>query len=163
MVSDTRWRLSSENRTMTVTGWTWNSWRGPGRLLAVLAVILIAGCDEASPTAPSVPLNQRFTLAPGESASIAGASIVVEMVRVSNDSRCPGDAICIQGGDALVHIVVHGGVASNYELHTGDAARGSVQHGTVRITLIELQPYPFNSLPAIRPEQYRATFTASAR
>jgi hypothetical protein len=52
--------------------------------------------------------------------------------------------------------------AGQYERHTGDAARASIQHGTVRVTLIELQPYPFGSLPAIRPEQYRATFTASA-
>jgi hypothetical protein len=128
----------------------------------VLALIMGAGCDEASPTAPSVPLNQRFTLAPGESASIAGTSLLIEMVRVSGDSRCPGDAICIQGGDALVHIVVHGGTVSNYELHTGDAARGSIQHGTARVTLIDLQPYPFSSRPAIRADEYRATFTVSA-
>jgi hypothetical protein len=154
--------MSCEDRTMTIAGSTRNSCHGLGRLLMFLALILTIGCDEASPTAPSVPLNQRFTLAPGESVSIAGASTVVEMIRVSDDSRCPGDAICIQGGDALVHIVVHGGATSNYALHTGDAARASIQHGTVRITLIELQPYPFGSLPAIRPDQYRATFTVSA-
>jgi hypothetical protein len=84
----------------------------------------------------------------------------VELVRVTGDSRCPADALCIQGGDALVHIVVRSSQVSEYELHTGDAARASVQHGALRIALIDLQPYPFSSR-TIRPDEYRATLTAS--
>jgi hypothetical protein len=127
---------------------------------ALLGLLLLTACDEATPTGPTVPLNQQFTLAPGESATIAGATARMEFVRVSGDSRCPADAICIQGGDAVVHIVVHGGRASSYELHTGDTARASIQHGALRITLVDLQPYPFSSR-TIRADEYRATFTAS--
>ena len=111
---------------------------------------------------PSVPLNQHFTLAPGESATIAGASARVELVRVAGDSRCPGDALCIQGGDALVHIVVHGEQVSDVRAAYRRCGRASIQHGALRITLIDLQPYPFSSR-TIRPDEYRATFTRHDR
>jgi hypothetical protein len=128
--------------------------------LTLLCLCFLAACDEPAPTRPSVPLNQQFTLAPGERATLVDAAAQIEFVTVSGDSRCPADAVCIQGGDALVHIVVHGSQVSEYQLHTGDAARSSVQHGPLRITLVDLQPYPFSSR-TIRPDQYRATLTAA--
>jgi hypothetical protein len=128
--------------------------------LTLIGLLMLAGCDERTPTSPSVPLNQPFTLAVGESATIAGAAARLEVLRVSGDSRCPVDAICIQGGDAVVHIAVHDRGVAEYELHTGDAARASVRHGVLRITLVDLQPYPFSSR-TIGPGEYRATFTAS--
>ncbi|MQA29604.1 MAG: hypothetical protein GEU82_07175 [Luteitalea sp.] len=112
------------------------------------------------PSGPSVPLAQQFTLAPGESTAIQDASVRVQFVRVSADSRCPADALCIQGGDALVHIAVRGGGEQEYELHTGDSARAAVQHGALRIALIGLQPYPFSSR-TIQPDEYRATLVVS--
>jgi hypothetical protein len=65
---------------------------------------------------------------------------------VSGDSRCPADAVCIQGGDAIVHLrVVEDGATSRYELHTGDSSRASAQHRDMTIELVDLQPYPFSS------------------
>jgi hypothetical protein len=110
------------------------------------------------PTAPSVPPNQQLILAAGTSAPIEGTSLILEFLRVSNDSRCPGDAICITGGDALVHIIVRGDRSAEYELHTGDSSRASALREGWRITLVNLQPYPFSSLPPIQPSDYRATF-----
>jgi hypothetical protein len=78
-------------------------------------------------------------------------------VEVTGDSRCPADAICIQGGDAVVHVRVYDerGTAS-YELHTGDSSQATAAHRDVRIALVELQPYPFSSRP-FSPSDYRAT------
>ena len=124
---------------------------------AVVCLLLATACYENSATGPTVPLNERFTLAPGETAVLADTSLRVQFVRVSNDSRCPADAVCIQGGDATVHILVDGGA---YELHTGDASQASITHGGVTIELVELQPYPFSSR-TIAPGDYRATLRAS--
>ncbi len=124
---------------------------------AVVCLLLATACYGNSATGPTVPLNERFTLAPGEAVVLADASLRVEFVRVSNDSRCPADVVCIQGGDALVHILVDGGP---YELHTGDASQASITHGGVTIELLELQPYPFSSR-TIEPGDYRATLRAS--
>jgi hypothetical protein len=56
-----------------------------------------------------------------------------------------------------VHVrVLDAGNLSSYELHTGDSRRASVAHGSLRIELLELQPYPFSSR-TIDPSDYRAT------
>jgi len=114
--------------------------------------LAVGGCDE-SVTGPS--LNEEFTMAPGEIASVADANIRVRFERVEGDSRCPADATCIQGGDALVHIsVLEGSASTPYELHTGSMA--PVQHHDLTIGLVDLQPYPFSSR-TIEPGDYRAT------
>jgi hypothetical protein len=107
-----------------------------------------------------VPLTEQFTLAPGQSVSIEDASLSVQFLRVSSDSRCPADAICIQAGDAVVRVRVAGGGSAEYELYTNDKTRSSVTHGAFRIELVGLQPYPFGS-SAIDPASYRATLVVT--
>jgi hypothetical protein len=128
--------------------------------LVVLCLLTITACDE-NPVGPTVGVNERFTLAPGEVATVRDLGLNVQFMNVTGDSRCPADALCIQGGDALVHIrVLDGGATSSYELHTGDASRATVTHNQLRIALVELQPYPFTSR-TIAPGEYRATLTVS--
>jgi len=111
---------------------------------------------------PTVPLNQRFTLSRGEAARVESTEVRVQFTAVTGDSRCPIDAVCILGGDAIVHIQLFDGSSSGigYELHTGDSARAAVTHGQMRIELVDLQPYPFSSRTTA-PDEYRATFTVS--
>ena len=120
----------------------------------------MAGCDDADPVGPTVPLNTTFTLAPGQVMAVEGTSLRVVFLRVSGDSRCPADAICIQGGDAVVHVRAIESSSADYELHTGDQARATVFHSAFRITLQQLAPYPFSSR-TIPPDEYRATLSVS--
>ncbi|MGQ0737360.1 MAG: hypothetical protein ACT4QD_27410 [Acidobacteriota bacterium] len=126
-------------------------------LLTGIGVILVAfgaGCDE-SLTGPTVPLNQDFTLAPRQTAWVEAASLTVRFDRVTGDSRCPSDVVCIQGGDAIVHITVTSAQSvRGHELHTGDLK--PVRHDEVTIALVSLVPYPFSSR-TISPDEYRAT------
>ena len=127
--------------------------------IATLLVCLLAAtaCNEASPTGPTVGLDQRFALAPGETASVADSAMRLRFERVSGDSRCPADAVCIQGGDAIVHVQASGvGDSTTLELHTGDSSRAWATYGGVKVALMELQPYPFSS-QTITPGDYRAT------
>jgi len=129
--------------------------------LLVVCLLAVTACDE-NPIGPTVPLNERFTLAPNEVATVRDADVRVQFVNVSGDSRCPADALCITGGDAIVHIrVFDDDGASAYELHTGDLSRAAIMHERFRIELVELQPYPFSSRPPIEPGDYRATLTVS--
>ena len=129
--------------------------------LVISCLLLATACDEQSIAGPTVGLNQQFTLAPSEVAVVRDVDLRVQFVEVTGDSRCPADAVCITGGDALVHIrVSDGSSSSTYELHTGDSSRASIVHGSVKIALVELQPYPFSSR-TIAPGDYRATLTAS--
>ena len=118
----------------------------------------MAACDDAQPTGPTVRLNEEFTLAPGELAAVRDTSLRVQFVRVSGDSRCPADALCIQGGDAVVHVRAVDTASADYELHTGDQARAAANHSGFRIELAQLQPYPFSSR-TIAPSEYRATLS----
>ena len=62
---------------------------------APFCLLAATACDE-SPTGPTVTLDQRFTLAPGETASIEGRGVTLRFEGVTGDSRCPGDAVCIR-------------------------------------------------------------------
>lgn len=102
-----------------------------------------------------MPMDQEFTLAAGEVASLEGARVRIQFLGVEGDSRCPADAFCIQGGDALVKIEVHSAARTTpYDLHTGD--QRPVKDGDLTIALVRLDPYPFGS-QTIQPRDYRAT------
>ena len=125
------------------------------RLLVFGFCLLAAtGCDQPL-TGPSTPLNTEFVLAPGETMGIESASLSVTFNRVAGDSRCPADALCVQGGSADVHITATSNAARReHVLKTGDMK--PVQHGDVTISLVQLAPYPFSSR-TIAPDEYRAT------
>jgi hypothetical protein len=119
-------------------------------------VLALSSCDDTV-AGPTVPLNQQFTLAIGQTATISNAGITVTFTGVPNDSRCPGDAICVTAGDATVSIeaLPPAGGRSRYELHTADMQ--PVQHGELTISLLQLDPYPFTTR-SIQAGDYRATF-----
>jgi hypothetical protein len=126
---------------------------------AIFCLLAVTACSEKSPSAPS-PIAREVVLAPGQTTTVPEAEINVRFDGVAGDSRCPGDAICILGGDALVQIAVipRRGTARNYDLHTGDMR--PVSHEELTISLIDLSPYPFSSRP-IQPSDYRATLRIS--
>ena len=125
------------------------------RFIVFLAlVVALIACDEKV-TGPTTPLNAEFTLAPGESAAIEGASLGVRFNRITGDNRCPADAVCILGGSADVNITVVADRSSqDYVLRTGDMR--PVRHEEYTISLVQVAPYPF-SARTIEPHEYRVT------
>jgi hypothetical protein len=129
------------------------------RLLALFCLCLLTatGCAQRAPLGPTVSRADRFTLAPGVIADISGTGLRVEFVAVVGDSRCPADVLCIQLGEAVLHLRVYdNGIISAYELRTGNPDRGFVVHRDLRIELVDLQPYPFSNR-RIQQSDYRAT------
>ena len=57
---------------------------------------------------PTGPFNKEVTVAQGKTASVVDG-VSLKFVAVSGDSRCPADAVCIQGGDAIVKLEVTSG------------------------------------------------------
>jgi hypothetical protein len=131
-------------------------------LIVVFCLLGATGCDERSPLAPTVPLNERFTLARGEAAIVRELDLRLEFVQVTGDSRCPVGAGCILGGDAIVHVRASepGTTPVDYELHTADPSRAAVVHRQARIELVELQPFPFSGR-TIEQDEYRATLAVT--
>jgi hypothetical protein len=125
---------------------------------AVICILAVTACSEKSPSTPS-PVARELVLAPGQTASVEEAGIALRFDGVAGDSRCPADAMCVQGGDAQVQVVVLAGdAARSYALHTGTMR--PVTHEDLTIALVELSPYPFSSR-TIRPDEYRATLRIS--
>jgi len=129
------------------------------RVLLFSLLPVVGACDGDSPSSPSPssPVNQTLTLAAGQTSPVADTTLSVRFEGVTQDSRCPGDALCIQQGDATaVVFVIDGQQPTRVELKTaGDAQTGRV--GQYRFTLQGLMPYPFSSLGPIAPADYRAT------
>ena len=131
-----------------VGGWHGLCWSRRMRSVMLFMCLLAAtACDEKSPVGPTVALNERFTLAPSEAATIRDAG-PGRAVRGSDrrfavsrgrglhpGRRCACAHSCARRRTSL----------SSYELHTGDSSRATVTHKQVRIALVELQPYPFSS------------------
>jgi hypothetical protein len=121
-----------------------------------ICAVALSGCDEKNIVGPGGPVNQQLTLAVGQAAAISDAGITIRFVGVPNDSRCPGNAICITAGDAtiLIEVLPPDGGRSQYDLHTADMK--PVKHRDVTIALLQLDPYPFIPRP-IEPGDYRVT------
>ena len=127
------------------------------RFVAVLlCAVSFAACTNA-PSAPAGPLNVQLILAPGQTSEVSNTGLRLRFQGVFGDSRCPGDALCIQGGDAIVRVDVlqQSGAQRTIDLHTGSMQ--PVVEGDLTIALETLTPYPFSSLPPIAPGDYRAT------
>src|SRR5581483_606531 len=94
-------------------------------LVAVLCAAAVS-CSSDTPSSPDTPFDVTIVLAPGEAKPVAGSALRVRFDGVVGDSRCPGDALCIQGGDAIVQITVlpDGTTGAAYELHTGNMQPG---------------------------------------
>jgi hypothetical protein len=128
------------------------------RLAAPLVVL--AACASggiSSPTRPAV--NEEFTLAPGQTAEVAGTPLQLTFQGVRDDSRCPADVTCIWEGDATVLLKVKNGTdETTQELHTnegGERSRKAPADGYT-ITLVRLDPET-NSTRPIEAGAYRAT------
>jgi hypothetical protein len=120
-------------------------------LLAVLPLAGVTACD--STVAPGdVALGVEFTLAPGESALAGDDGLPVTFASVTEDSRCPKDAVCVWAGQVVVDVAA-GSSGEHHALKPGEAAevRG------FRLKLVKVEPYP-SSQGTIRPSDYRATF-----
>lgn len=89
---------------------------------------------------------------------MAGTGFAVRFDTVANDSRCPGDAVCVTLGDAeaVVTVTQDGRPSVPLTLHTapGEGQRASV--GALTLSLTHLDPYPYSGRP-VSPKDYRAS------
>ena len=133
---------------------------GVRQILPVFCLLRVTACDGLS-DGPSASLDERFTLQVGATARVDAAQLRLAFVEVSGDSRCPADAICIQGGDAVVRLrATIGTINRTLELHTGDQSRAVELFEGLRVELKDLQPYPFSSR-TIEQGDYKATLTVT--
>jgi hypothetical protein len=125
-------------------------------MVAILGVTALACAS--MPTSPSLNHQGEVVLAPGQSVPVPETSLTLHFEGVAEDSRCPTGVTCVWEGDAIVRIRIEapGTAASQYTLHTSQRFPQQIVHGSVRVRLVSVSPYPAADRP-IRADAYRVT------
>jgi hypothetical protein len=108
-------------------------------------------------------LGVPFQLAVNETVHVAGSSLSVTFFNVTEDSRCPADAVCIWAGQvtAMVGVRENSTDLGRFNLTIGDNPSSAQQNvSSYSIKLTEVQPYPLASQPT-SPSDYIATLVVS--
>jgi len=125
------------------------------------SLLLLAACGKSAAGAPEARLGEPFPLRVGESASVEGVDLAIELVEVASDSRCPKDVTCIQAGEAVVRLALRSAGGESAELELAVPPGGSSRaesFGDFRIAIVKLDPEK-ESAKRIDPASYVATVT----
>ena len=108
----------------------------------ILLAGLMASCGSTS-VQPSTPIDATLTIPIGQTVTIDGASLGVRFESVTEDSRCPINAMCITAGQAVVKVsVVSAHTNGSAELRNTPASAKTAAVGDVRLEFTQLEPYP---------------------
>ena len=86
----------------------------------------------------SKPTWGDITLYQNESISIAEIPLSIRVLTIT-DSRCPSDVVCVWAGQASVGFGIE---ATPFQLLIGQFKEFDIQGKHIRITLIDVTPYP---------------------
>jgi hypothetical protein len=145
-------------------------------LCGLVLSVSMAGCsDSSSPTGPTggpsspsspqvVDRTVTFAIGGGTTVSNGTSTLQVGFRRVVSDSRCPGDALCLAGVAAGVAVLELDATITENGFSLGsrpqvatDGPNSELRIGVYTVDIQQLTPYPFASLPPIKPEDWRAT------
>ncbi|HYO47177.1 MAG TPA: hypothetical protein VEY33_10880 [Gemmatimonadota bacterium] len=122
--------------------------------LLVAALACGNGEEERAP-AVEARYGEPFDLSLGERAVVDGG-FDVTFTRVSEDSRCPEGAECVQAGNAAAAFAIESDEGqATLTLHTGREPREAAAMGGA-LSLVELRPSPVEGAP-FDSAAYRAT------
>jgi hypothetical protein len=138
--------------------------RLPMKRIIVCALLALASGCAFLPTGSgdrTVAPNQEFTLDEGRIAVVAGPALAVEFVEVTEDTRCPIEALCVSAGSATVRVRVSrdGFDPAVLDLRTDDPSASTAEYGSYAVLLLGLDPAPSVS---VEDPDYRATLRVYA-
>jgi hypothetical protein len=119
-------------------------------------------------TAPPVKiaLNEPFSLKINQAGRLESAGLIIEVLDVLEDSRCPTQVNCAEAGQARIGIFVGftNMEPAAFELNTNPPLKKDViPFDDYLIRLLKLEPYPETLEAKIPPKDYEATFAISMR
>jgi hypothetical protein len=134
--------------------------------LATTLALALLGChsNQAGAQPLAINLDQVFTLAGGQEATINGENLRLRFDQVLEDSRCPRRVECFWTGQARIAVLVepNGRGETDLEFNTNPAPGQNDQTARVdeyTITLKSLDPYPQTIDQHVRLQDYRATMS----
>jgi hypothetical protein len=127
-------------------------------LASALTVVAFAACSNA----PVFEVAQYSSIQPFDVVLAPGEQILVDdtftvaFTDITEDSRCPIDAVCVWMGNAAVVLGLTAGSGPTHALtlNTG-VVPNSAAHSGYRIRLVDVDPKPVSS-SSIQRREYRA-------
>ncbi len=118
------------------------------RLIPLLAVLAIAGCDSSKLSDQDRAELQagEVRIPLGETATLDGLSITFDAV--VSDSRCPSDVECIWAGEATVTLRIDGTSSDVVVADPERTPEAGVRVGDVLVYAVALAPYPRQNDPS---------------
>ncbi len=134
--------------------------------IMIVLTVFILGCEDSEiiiDNFTQAKLEEQFSLNFEKSAIITPAHIIVKFVKVTEDSRCPSDVVCVWAGQVsvLVNVNNDGKDLGDIKLTLGANKDDAVKDiGKYYLKLLEVKPYPI-STKTIKPSEYVVTLIVS--
>ncbi|MGH7680245.1 MAG: hypothetical protein ACRENU_17370 [Gemmatimonadaceae bacterium] len=127
------------------------------RFAPVISLLVGLACARSAPPTTIIPLDQDVVLAPATPVAVPSSNLRLSFERVSADSRCPADAVCVWAGNATVQVRVtdNGQLPREFSLNSTTAPTSVSFDGYV-LRFVALSPTPVSTTP-IDPKDYRLT------
>ena len=132
-------------------------------IFVVMVGFAAINCSDSSTNYTEIELDQEFEIKVGDSAVLANQGLIIKFKAVTEDSRCPIDAVCVWPGNAAVTFDLKNSIGDKLstQLNTFVDPK-SINFSDVIITLTELNPYPKSNEP-INPDEYIAKLIVKNR
>ncbi len=143
----------------------------------LLMALILVGCKPATPPPPiTIPVGAEFSLAPGQSATLEGAGLTIQLISVGSDERCPSGIECAVSGPVTMTISVQKGssqtptqiVLQSFTDNDGRAPemefegiQDRVTFGGFQIKAAGVLPYPVKQKNEIKASDYRVSFVVT--
>lgn len=114
--------------------------------IAAASVIITVGCATVDTAVVAQP-GATFSLPVGRTAVVSGHSARITFNRVTNDSRCPIDVVCVWAGDAPIELTIARDGSTETRTLSLIAPNNEAVVGDVRIRLVGLTPAAKQSEP----------------
>jgi hypothetical protein len=104
-------------------------------------IAMIAACSPVETAIVAEP-GLQFSLAVGQTAVLNGNGPRITFRQVSEDSRCPIDAVCVWAGDAKIELVISRDGSDDTKVISLTAPNNETTSGDLRIRFVSLAPVP---------------------
>jgi hypothetical protein len=114
---------------------------------AGLVLIAAAGCATVDTAVVASP-GAEFTLQVGKTAAISGTDYKITFNRVTEDSRCPVDVVCVWAGDAKIELAIaRNSAPADVHVISLTPPNSEVTAGDLKIRFVSLAPNARQSEP----------------
>ena len=143
--------------------------------LVLLLTLLLTSCSTATPVPVTPTLDIEFTLAPNQTATLTDTDLIIRLIGVAGDERCPSEIECAASGPVSLSLSAQMGDSEpadiNLQVFTSNNGRApDMQFEGIEdravfenhlIRVVSVLPYPAKAFDEIQDSEYRVIFIVS--